>query len=122
MPTFGDNLSLTSGSSSANLFADTAYNKVNQGTTLRINLASVSANDGASGANLNQTFAVGNTVYADAVPLGALVTGQPFSDNGAYKENEVVVTQPGSSIPSLIVKNDTSGTLVFKYKVFVSQQ
>lgn len=122
MPTFGDNLSLTSGSSSSNLFADTAYNKVNQGTTLRINLASVSANDGASGANLNQTFAVGNTVYADAVPLGALVTGQPFSDNGAYKENEVVVTQPGSSIPSLIVKNDTSGTLVFKYKVFVSQQ
>ena len=51
MPTFGDNLQLTSGSSSANLFADTAYNKVNQGTTIRINLASVSANDGVSGAN-----------------------------------------------------------------------
>ena len=122
MPTFGDNISLTSGSSSANLFADTAYNKVNQGTTIRLNLASVSANDGVSGANLNQTFAVGNTVYADTVPIGALVTGQPFSDNGAYKENEVVVTQPGSSIPSLVIKNDTSGTLVFKYKVFVSQQ
>ena len=122
MPTFGDNLQLTSGSSSANLFANTAYNKVNQGTTIRINLASVSANDGVSGANLSQTFAVGNTVYADAVPLGALVTGQPFSDNGAYKENEVVVTQPGSSIPSLVVKNNTSGSLTFKYKVFVSQQ
>jgi len=122
MPTFGDNISLTSGSSSGNLFSDTAYNKVNQGTTVRLNLASVSANDGVSGANLNQTFAVGNTVYADAVPLGALVTGQPFADNGAYKENEVVVTQPGSSIPSLVIKNDTSGTLVFKYKVFVSQQ
>ena len=122
MPTFGDNISLTSGTSSSNLFADTAYNKLNQGTTVRLNLASVSANDGVAGANLNQTFAVGNTVYADAVPLAALVTGQPFSDNGAYKENEVVVTQPGSSIPSLVVKNDTSGTLVFKYKVFVSQQ
>lgn len=122
MPTFGDNISLTSGSSSANLFADTAYNKVNQGTTIRINLASVSDNNGVSGANLNQTFAVGNTVYADAVPLGKLETGQPFADNGAYKENEVVVTQPGSSIPSLVVKNATSGTLVFKYKVFVSQQ
>lgn len=122
MPTFGDNLQLTSGSSSANLFANTAYNKVNQGTTIRINLASVSANDGVSGANLSQTFAVGNTVYADAVPLGALVTGQPFSDNGAYKENEVVVTQPGSSIPSLVVKNNTGGSLTFKYKVFVSQQ
>lgn len=122
MPTFGDNISLTAGSSSANLFADTAYNKVNQGTTLRINLASVSANDGAAGANLRQTFAVGNTVYADNVPLGALVTGQPFTDNGSYKENEIVVTQPGSSIPSLVVQNNTSGTLVFKYKVFVSQQ
>lgn len=122
MPTFGDNISLTSGSSSENLFSNTAYNKVNQGTTLRINLASVSANDGASGANLNQTFAVGNTVYGDKVPLGALVSGQPFTDNGAYKENEIVVTQPGSSIPSLVVTNNTSGTLVFKYKVFVSQQ
>ena len=71
MPTFGDNISLAAGASSQNLFADTAYNKVNQGTTLRINLASVSTNDGASGANLKQTFAVGNTVYADAVPLGA---------------------------------------------------
>ena len=122
MPTFGDNISLTAGSSSSNLFADTAYNKVNQGTTIRLNLASVSANNGASGANLNQTFAVGNTVYADTVPLGALVDGQPFADNGAYKENEVVVTQPGSSIPSLVVKNDSAGTMVFKYKVFVSQQ
>jgi hypothetical protein len=122
MPTFGDNISLASGASSENLFSNTAYNKVNQGTTLRINLASVSANDGASGANLRQTFAVGNTVYADNVPLGALVTGQPFTDNGAYKENEIVVTQPGSSIPSLVVNNNTSGTLVFKYKVFVSQQ
>jgi hypothetical protein len=122
MPTFGDNISLAAGASSANLFADTAYNKVNQGTTLRLNLASVSANNGAAGANLKQTFAVGNTVYADAVPIGALVDGQPFSDNGAYKENEVVVTQPGSSIPSLVVTNSTSGTLVFKYKVFVSQQ
>ena len=41
MPTFGDNISLASGASSSNLFADTAYNKVNQGTTVRINLASV---------------------------------------------------------------------------------
>ena len=90
MPTFGDNISLTAGSSSANLFADTAYNKVNQGTTLRINLASVSANNGASGANLRQTFAVGNTVYADNVPLGALVDGEPFTDNGSYKELSLI--------------------------------
>jgi hypothetical protein len=122
MPTFGDNISLAAGASSENLFSNTAYNKVNQGTTLRINLASVSANDGAAGANLRQTFAVGNTVYADNVPLGALVSGEPFTDNGSYKENEIVVTQPGSSIPSLVVNNNTSGTLVFKYKVFVSQQ
>ena len=95
---------------------------MNQGSTIRINLSSVSANDGAAGANLNQTFKVGNTVYADAVPLPALVTGQPMTDNGAYKMNEVTVTQPGTSLPSCVVSNDTSGTLVFKYNIFVSQQ
>lgn len=122
MPTFGDNISLAAGAKSSNLFENTPYSKVNQNSTIRINLASVSANDGAAGANLNQTFKVGNTVYGDAVPLPALVTGQPMTDNGSYKMNEVTVTQPGTSLPSCVVTNDTSGTLVFKYNIFVSQQ
>ena len=122
MPTFGDNISLASGATSNNLFENTPYSKVNQNSTIRINLASVSTNDGAAGANLNQTFLVGNTQYADEVPLPALVTGQPFTDNGSYKMNEVTVTQPGTSLPSCQVTNDTGGTLVFKYNIFVSQQ
>ena len=93
MPTFGDNISLAAGAKSSNLFENTPYSKVNQNSTIRINLSSVSANDGAAGANLNQTFKVGNTVYADAVPLPALVTGQPMTDNGSYKMNEVTVTR-----------------------------
>jgi len=122
MPTIGDNISLAAGASSANLYADTPYNKVNQGTTLRVNVATVSANDGVSGANVNATFKVGNTVYADEVPAPALITGQPFTDNGSYKMNEIVVTQPGSSIPSLVITNDTASTQVFKYNLFISQQ
>ena len=89
---------------------------------MRINLASVSANDGVAGANLKQTFKVGNTVYGDTVPLPAMVTGQPMTDNGAYKMNEVTISQPGTSLPSCQVTNGTGGTLVFKYNIFVSQQ
>ena len=122
MPTFGDNISLVAGAKSNNLFENTPYSKVNQNSTIRINLSSVDANDGVSGANLNQTFKVGNTVYGDAVPLPALVDGQPMTDNGAYKMNEVTVTQPGTSLPSCVVENGTAGTLVFKYNIFVSQQ
>jgi hypothetical protein len=122
MPTFGDNISLAAGAKSTNLFENTPYSKVNQNSTVRINLASVAANDGAAGANLNQTFKIGNTVYGDSVPLPALVSGQPMTDNGSYKMNEVTVTQPGTSLPSCVVTNDTGGTLVFKYNIFVSQQ
>ena len=122
MPTFGKNISLAAGAVSDNLFENTPYSKVNQNSTIRINLATVAASDGVAGASVNQTFKIGNTVYADAVQIGALVTGQPFGDNGSYKENEVTVTQPGTSLPSCQVVNSTSGTMVFKYKIFVSQQ
>jgi len=120
MPTFGKNISLAAGASSDNLFENTPYSKVNQGSKVRINLMSVSANSAAT--SLNQTFKIGNTIYADDVPLPALVTGQPFTDNGSYKMNEVTVTQPGTSLPSCVVTNNTSGTLVFGYNIFVSQQ
>jgi len=120
MPTFGKNISLAAGATSTNLFENTPYSKVNQNSKVRINLMSVSANSAVT--TLNQTFKIGNTVYADEVPLPALVTGQPFTDNGSYKMNEVTVTQPGTSLPSCTVKNDTSGTLIFGYNIFVSQQ
>ena len=122
MPTFGKNISLAAGAKSSNLFENTPYSKVNQNSTVRSNLATVTANDGVDGASVNQTFKIGNTVYGDAVPLPALVTGQPMTDNGSYKLNEVTVTQPGTSLPSCVVENATSGTMVFKYNIFVSQQ
>ena len=104
------------------MFENTPYSKLNQLSKVRINLATVSANDGVSGANVNQTFKIGNTVYADEVPLPALVTGMPMTDNGSYKMNEIEVTQPGTSLPSCVVTNDTGSTQVFKYNIYVSQQ
>ena len=122
MPTFGSNQQQTAGQVSDNLFADTIFNNLNQGSTIRLNLATVAANDGLGTANVNQTFSVGNTEYASQTPLPALITGQPFSDNGAYKENEITITQAGGGIPSLRVTNGTAGNMTFKYKIFVSQQ
>ena len=66
MPTFGKNISLAAGASSSNLFENTPYSKVNQNSKVRVNLMSVSANSGAT--SLNQTFKIGNTIYADDVP------------------------------------------------------
>ena len=60
MPTFGSNQQLTAGPVADNLFADTIFNNLNQGSTIRLNLATVAANDGLGTANVNQTFSVGN--------------------------------------------------------------
>ena len=61
MPVLANNVSLTAGSSSSNLFDNTNYQFVNEGTALRIYGAVVGANDGVQGSNLNYRFTINNT-------------------------------------------------------------
>jgi len=122
MPVIANNVSLTAGSSSVNLFDNTNYQFINEATDLRINLASVSANDGVGPANLNYRFTINNTEFADAAIVPALVTGAPFGDNGMYRTNAVTATGQSRNRPLLVVTNGSSGTLVFKYYIFISQQ
>jgi hypothetical protein len=49
MPVIANNLSLTAGSSSVNVFDNTNYQFINEGTELRVSAAVVGANDGAHG-------------------------------------------------------------------------
>jgi len=122
MPVIANNLSLTAGTTSVNVFDNTNYQFVNELTDLRINLATTSANDDVSGSNVNYRFTINNTEFADNAIVPALVTGQPFGDNGAYRTNAVTATGQSRNRPLLTVTNNTSGTIVVKFYVFISQQ
>jgi hypothetical protein len=124
MPVLANNVSLTAGSSSANLFDNTNYQFINEGTALRIYGAVVGANDGAQGANVNYRFTINNTEFADDAIVPALVTGEPFTglDGGSYLLNSVIATGQARNRPLYVLRNQTAGTLVIKYFIFISQQ
>ena len=65
MPVLANNLSLTAGSSSVNIFDNTNYQFVNEGTEIRVSAAVVGANDGVQGSNVNYRFTINNTEFAD---------------------------------------------------------
>ena len=123
MPVIANNLSLTAGSSSVNVFDNTNYQFVNEGTELRVSAAVVGANDGIQGANVNYRFTINNTEFADDTIVPALVTGEPFTDGAAsYRTNSVIATGQARNRPLLVFRNQTAGTLIVKYYVFISQQ
>jgi hypothetical protein len=122
MPVIAQNLSITAGSTSANVFDNTNYQFVNEGTEIRVALATTAANDAVSGSNVNYRFTINNTEFSDNAILPALVTGQPFGDNGSYRTNAVIATGQARNRPLLTVTNNTGGTIVAKFFIFISQQ
>ena len=123
MPVLANNVSLAAGASSANVFDNTNYQFINEGTEIRVSAAVVGANDGIQGSNVNYRFTINNTEFADDAIVPALVTGQPFTDGAAsYRTNTVVATGQARNRPLLVFRNQTSGTLVVKFFVFISQQ
>tara|TARA_B100001248_G_C27381828_1_gene457363 strand:- start:839 stop:1216 length:378 start_codon:yes stop_codon:yes gene_type:complete len=124
MPVIAQNLSLTAGASSVNVFDNTNYQFVNEGTALRVYAATVGANDGVQGSNVNYRFTINNTEFADDAIIPALVTGQPFTgvDGGPYLLNNVIATGQARNRPLAVFRNQTSGTLVVKFFIFISQQ
>ena len=124
MPVLANNTSLTAGSSSVNFFDNSNYQFINEGTSLRIYLAVVGANDGVQGSNVNYLFTINNTEFADDAIVPTLVTGEPFTgvDGGSYLVNNVIATGQARNRPLLVVRNQTSGTLIIKHFIFISQQ
>ena len=123
MPVLANNISLTAGAQSVNVFDNSNYQFVNEGTELRISAAVVGANDGIQGANVNYRFTINNTEFADDAIVPALVTGEPFTDGAAsYRTNSVIATGQARNRPLLVFRNQTAGTLIVKYYVFISQQ
>ena len=123
MPVIANNVSLTAGSSSTNVFDNTNYQFVNEGTEIRVSAAVVGANDGVAGSNVNYRFTINNTEFADDAIVPALVTGEPFTDGAAsYRTNSVIATGQARNRPLLVFRNQTAGTLIVKFYVFISQQ
>lgn len=123
MPVIANNLSLVAGASSVNIFDNTNYQFVNEGSELRISAAVVGANDGIQGANVNYRFTINNTEFADDAIVPTLVTGEPFTDGAtSYRTNSVIATGQARNRPLLVFRNQTAGTLIIKYYVFISQQ
>jgi hypothetical protein len=123
MPVIANNVSLTAGSSSTNIFDNTNYQFVNEGTEIRVSAAVVGANDGVAGSNVNYRFTINNTEFADDAIVPTLVTGQPFTDGAqSYRTNAVIATGQSRNRPLLVFRNQTAGTLVVKFYVFISQQ
>ena len=123
MPVIANNLSLTAGAASVNVFDNTNYQFVNEGTELRVSAAVVGANDGIQGANVNYRFTINNTEFADDAIVPTLVTGEPFTDGAtSYRTNSVIATGQARNRPLLVFRNQTAGTLIVKYYVFISQQ
>jgi len=123
MPVIANNLSLTAGAASVNVFDNTNYQFINEGTELRVSAAVVGANDGVQGANVNYRFTINNTEFADDAIVPALVTGEPFTDGAtSYRTNSVIATGQARNRPLLVFRNQTAGTLIVKYYVFISQQ
>jgi hypothetical protein len=124
MPVLANNLSLTAGSSSTNVYDNTNYQFINEGTELRVYAAVVGDNNGIQGANVNYRFTINNTEFADDAIVPALVTGQPFTGvaGGPYLLNAVVATGQSRNRPLLVFRNQTSGTLIVKFFIFISQQ
>jgi hypothetical protein len=88
-----------------------------------VSAAVVGANDGIQGANVNYRFTINNTEFADDAIVPALVTGEPFTDGStSYRTNSVIATGQARNRPLLVFRNQTAGTLIVKYYVFISQQ
>ena len=123
MPVLANNISLAAGASSTNIFDNTNYQFVNEGTEIRVSLAVVGANDAAQGANVNYRFTINNTEFADDAIVPTLVDGEPFTDGAtSYRTNVVFATGQARNRPLLVIRNQTAGTLTVKFFVFISQQ
>lgn len=123
MPILAQNLSLAAGATSANVFDNTNYQFVNQGTPIRVSIASVDSNDAVQGSNINYRFTINNTEFADDATVPALVTGVPFTDQAsAYRTNVVTATGQARNRPLLTIRNNTASTKVVKFCVFIGQQ
>ena len=117
MPLIKRKLSIASGATSANVFADTTYQTVDPAT--RIVVASAVDTAGTATADTVMNFNVNNAEFASDCSVSTLVTGEPFGwNNTGYVMNDMTTTG-ATNRPILTFTNGTSGTRTIDVAVFI---
>lgn len=118
MPLVQKSFTLTAGSTSDNLLADTNYNFVDDAVRLRFAFAVDTAGSGTAD-NLAQV-SVNNSEYTKDGSIPALVTGQPFGVlNGAYIMNDLQTVGSQRNRLLATITNNTSGTRTYRFGCFI---
>jgi|TARA_B100000513_G_scaffold23177_1_gene9023 hypothetical protein len=119
MPLVQKTLTLTAGSQSANILADTNYEFVDQQTRIRVASATDTAGTTAT-ADSFLNVSVNNAEYSKDVSIPALVTGAPFGVlNGSYINNDLITTGAQRNRILVTIRNDTSGTRTYRIGIFI---
>ena len=125
MPALGQAVTLASGATSANQFADTTYQTVSPGTRLVIS-AGVQDSTGAlvngTDPETDYVFRVNAVDLATNVNLPIITDGTVIaSQNAAYQLNAFTTTSP-TNRPFLTFRNNSSATRIVTYFVNIQTQ
>ena len=117
MPIIKKKLSIASGATSDNVFANTTYQTVDAGT--RIVVAAAVDTAGTPTADTTMDFNVNNAEFAKDASVSTLVTGEAFGWNAdGYQMNDMQ-TVGAVNRPILTFTNGTAGTRVVDVSIFI---
>tara|TARA_R110001632_G_scaffold161582_1_gene280004 strand:+ start:924 stop:1283 length:360 start_codon:yes stop_codon:yes gene_type:complete len=117
MPLIKRKISIASGATSDNVFANTTYQTVDAGTRLVVSAAVDTA--GTATADTTMDFNVNNAEFASDASVSTLVTGEPFGwNNSSYVLNDMQ-TQGAVNRPILTFKNGTAATRQVDVAIFI---
>lgn len=117
MPLIKKKLSIASGATSANVFADTTYQTVDAGT--RIVVAAAVDTAGTATADTTMSFNVNNAEFAKDASVSTLVTGEAFGWNASGYQMNDMRTVGAVNRPILTFTNGTGATRTVDVSVFI---
>jgi hypothetical protein len=117
MPLIKRKISIAAGATSDNVFANTTYQTVDNGT--RIVAAAAVNTAGAAGADTTMDFNVNNAEFSSDASVSTLVTGEAFGWNGTgYVMNDMVCTGAVNR-PILTFTNGTASSVEVDVAIFI---
>lgn len=117
MPLIKKKLSIASGATSSNVFADTTYQTVDAGT--RIVVAAAVDTAGTASADTTMDFNVNNAEFAKDASVSTLVTGEAFGWNASGYQMNDMRTVGAVNRPILTFTNGTAATRTVDVSIFI---
>jgi hypothetical protein len=117
MPIIKKKLSIASGATSDNVFANTTYQTVDAGT--RIVVAAAVDTAGTATADTTMDFNVNNAEFAKDASVSTLVTGEAFGWNDTGYVMNDMQTVGAVNRPILTFTNGTAATRTVDVSIFI---